>query len=80
MNQMICHFKMDYIKITIPVLIYQKFPKRIRGFCKVENVEPKDFDYSDDEIHEELKAAAKKSYKDFKALKKREYELRHNLK
>ena len=71
---------MDWFKCKMPQSVFDQLTTDQIHLIEFTDVEPDDFDYSDDEIHQELKAAAKKSYKDFKALKKREYELRHNLK
>jgi hypothetical protein len=67
---------MDYIKVILPVMVYKKFHKRIRKFCTIENVEPKEFDYSKDDIWKELKSKSTKAYK---AVKEREFKIRKNL-
>ena len=67
---------MNEIKSIMPVSVYEQIPKYLRDAIDIQNIEPDDFDYSEDEIHRELKSASTKA---FKALKKREYELRHNL-
>ena len=66
---------MDFIKCHISEEDYKKINKDVRSNIEILSVEPKDFDYSFDEIWQELKS---KSHKAYKAVKKREYELRNN--
>ena len=66
---------MDFIKCHISEEDYKKIDKDVRSNIEILSVEPKDFDYSFDEIWQELKSKSDKAYK---AVKKREYELRNN--
>jgi len=67
---------MDYIKCHISLDDYKKINKDIRSNIEILNVEPKDFDYSSDDIWKELKSISDKAYKKVKI---REYEIRKNL-
>lgn len=67
---------MDWYKCKMPQSVFDQLTTDQRHLIELSDVEPDDFDYSEDEIHRELKSASTKA---FKALKKREYELRHNL-
>ena len=66
---------MDYIKCHISEEDYKKINKDVRSNIEILSVEPEDFDYSFDETWKELKSKSSKAYK---AVKKREYELRNN--
>jgi hypothetical protein len=68
---------MDWYKLKMPQSVFDQLTPEQRHLIELSDVEPDDFDYSEDEIHRELKSVSTKA---FKALKKREYELRHNLK
>lgn len=67
---------MDFLKCKMPQSVFEQLTPDQRHLIEVSDVEPESFDYSYDEIHRELKSISTKAYK---ALKKREYELRHNL-
>ena len=64
----------DFVKIQMYEHDYQKLNSEIRESMELMAVDVSGFDYSFDELHQELKKKSNKAYKD---LKKREYELRH---
>jgi hypothetical protein len=64
----------EYLKFEMLENDYQTLSNELRSKMELLSVDVKDFDYSGDEIHQELKKASNKAYKD---LKKREYELRN---
>lgn len=61
------------ITININEEDYLLIPKEVRDRMEIKVIEPKDFDYSQDDVWRGLK---KKSDKAYKELKKREYEIR----
>lgn len=63
----------DKVKITMLKIDFEALPKEIRAKMMVEVVEV-DFDYSKDELWNDL---AKKSKEAYRALKEREFKLRH---
>jgi uncharacterized membrane protein YcaP (DUF421 family) len=67
--------KKDYVKLKMYEEDYQNLKQPIRDKMEIIAIDVEDYDYSFDELHQELK---KKSNKAFKDVKKREYELRHN--
>jgi len=67
---------MDIITVEMPMVVYQSLPLNIRDEMTAKNIEPKDYDYSNDEIWIKLNAIAAKAYK---AKKEREFNIRHNL-
>lgn len=68
---------MDFLKCKMPKSVFEQLTPDQRHLIEVSDVEPDDFDYSGDEIHKELKSISTKAYKE---LKKREYEIRFNIK
>ena len=60
----------------MPQDAFEKIPKELRELIEVQNIEPDDFDYSNDSIWLELKKESSRAYK---KLKDRQYKLRHNL-
>lgn len=67
--------KKDYVKLKMYEEDYQNLKQPIRDKMEIIAIDVEGYDYSFDELHQELK---KKSNKAFKDVKKREYELRHN--
>lgn len=67
---------MEVIKVKISKDLYFKIPISIRDKMEIQDVEPDDFDYSEDEIWLQLR---KESMKAYKKLKEREFNIRHNL-
>lgn len=70
----------DLLENEINLKISESQYKEIRGSLgdhEIKNIEPKDYDYSYDEVWRQLKSESTKAYK---KLKTREYDLRHNLK
>ena len=66
----------DFVKIQMYEHDYQRLNPEIRESMELIAVDVSGFDYSFDKLHRELKKKSNKAYKD---LKKREYELRHNI-
>ena len=64
----------NIITLEISDSDYFKIPKEVRERTEIKTREPKAYDYSHDEIWQELK---KKSTKAYKELKKREFEIRN---
>ena len=63
--------KKDYVKLKMYEEDYQNLKQPIRDKMEIIAIDVEDYDYSFDELHQELK---KKSNKAFKDVKKREYE------
>ena len=61
---------MDYIKCHISEEDYKKINKDVRSNIEILSVEPKDFDYSFDEIWQDLKSKSSKAYKAVKKKKR----------
>ena len=68
---------MEIIKAEFSKELYESLPQLLRDEIDIKNVDEVDFDYSEDEIWQELK---KESTKAYKKLKEREFILRHNIK
>jgi uncharacterized membrane protein YcaP (DUF421 family) len=66
----------EFIKLRTDKDYYDSLPPLMRDRFEVIAVDIQDFDYSKDTLHQELKKKSNKAYKD---VKKREYELRHNI-
>lgn len=56
---------------------YNLLPNELKPLIELKSVSVEEIDYSQDELWNELKS---KSIKAYKALKDREYDLRHNFK
>lgn len=65
----------NWLKLKIAEEDYKLLSKNIRDSMEILVIDTDEFDYSDDELLKELKKVSNKAYK---AVKKREYELRHN--
>lgn len=68
--------KMEIVKAKIPLRLFESLTTDQRLQIEVDQIEPDDYDYSDDAIWQELKS---KSTKAFKELKAREFKIRNNL-
>ena len=66
----------EYIKLRTDKEYYESLPPQMRDKFDVISIDVDDYNYEFDELHQELKKKSNKAYKD---LKKREYELRHNV-
>jgi len=66
----------EFLTFRMEEELYKEIPSYIRERIEVKTVEVEDVDYSHDELWKELKD---KSVKAYKALKNREYDLRHNV-
>jgi hypothetical protein len=67
----------EFLEIRMAQEDYQQVPEEIRGLMEVRLVKVEGEDYSHDELWRTLNDKSKKAYK---ALKDREYDLRHNFK
>ncbi len=67
---------MEVVKAKMRKALYFQIPENVRAEIEIQDIEPEEYDYSDDEIWQELR---KQSTKAYKKLKEREYNLRHNL-
>lgn len=65
----------EFVKLRTDKEYYESLPPQVRDKIEVIAIDVDDYDYSFDELHQELKKKSNKAYKD---VKKREYELRHN--
>ena len=65
---------MNILTIEINEEDYILIPREVRERVNIKSNEPKDFDYSEDEVWRGLK---KKSVKAYKELKEREFKIRH---
>ncbi len=66
---------METVKANMNKDLYLSLPKEVRDQIDIKAIEPEDYDYSEDEIWQALKSKSTKAYK---ALKKREFEIRTN--
>lgn len=67
----------EFMKVRMAEEDYQSLPEQYRNFMEIQVIDVEDYDYSEDELWNELKKKSVKAYKD---LKKREFDLRHNNK
>ena len=65
----------DFLKFRMDEDDYKLLSNETRSRMDLISKDVQDFDYTSDELWQELK---KKSYKAYKELKKREYEIRFN--
>ena len=65
----------DFLKFRMDEEDYKKLSNETRSRMDLISRDVDEYDYSDDELWQEL---SKKSYKAYKDLKKREYEIRFN--
>jgi len=66
----------EHIKLRTDKEYYESLPPQMRDKFEVISIDVDGYNYEFDQLHQELK---KKSHKAYKDLKKREYELRHNI-
>lgn len=67
----------EFLNLKMSVEDYSDLPPELRHVMEIKTIDVEGFDYSFDELWQKLK---KESDKAFKQRKKREFELRHNMK